>query len=236
MKIILKKKPKNPIIIEAFPGFGLVGTISAEFLIEHLKTELIGTIWFDEMPAITAIHEEKIVQPMGLFYNKKYNLIILHAITNVQGKEWKVSEALIDLAKQLKAKEIISLEGVGGPGLTTTSKTFFYTNDPKKKKELKKLGMNPLKEGIIMGVTSALLLKVDQHPITCFFAETNSNMPDSKAASKVIEMLDAYLGLKIDYKPLLKQAKEFEQKVKGILSKSAEAEKIQDKKKLSYVG
>jgi len=31
MKIILDKKPKNPIIIEGFPGFGLVSTIACEF-------------------------------------------------------------------------------------------------------------------------------------------------------------------------------------------------------------
>ncbi|MBW2989975.1 PAC2 family protein, partial [Candidatus Woesearchaeota archaeon] len=42
MQIKLWKKPKNPIIIEGFPGFGLVGTIASEFLIDHLKTELIG--------------------------------------------------------------------------------------------------------------------------------------------------------------------------------------------------
>lgn len=236
MKIILKKRPKNATIIEAFPGFGLVGTIAAEFLIDHLDTELIGTMWFDKMPAITAIHEEKIVQPMGLFYNKKYNLIILHAITNVQGNEWKISEALIKLAKELKAKEIISLEGVGGAGLSTSTKTFFYTNTENKKKILKKLGMNPLKEGIIMGVTSALLLKVEDYPMTCFFAETTSNLPDSKAAAKIIEILDSYLKLKVDYKPLLKQAKKLEGKLKGILSKSQEAQSISDKKILSYVG
>ena len=47
MKIILKKKPKNPTIIEGFPGFGLVGTIASEFLIDHLNTEMIGKIWIE---------------------------------------------------------------------------------------------------------------------------------------------------------------------------------------------
>ena len=71
MEIKLSKKPKNPIIIEAFPGFGLVGTIAGEFLLEHLEVEQIGKIIFDEMPAMVAIHENKIVEPLGVFYNKK---------------------------------------------------------------------------------------------------------------------------------------------------------------------
>jgi len=39
MNFELSKKPKNPIILEGFPGFGLVGTISTEYLIEHLNAE-----------------------------------------------------------------------------------------------------------------------------------------------------------------------------------------------------
>ena len=42
MEIKLTKKPQNPTLIEGFPGFGLIGTITTEFLIEHLKAEKIG--------------------------------------------------------------------------------------------------------------------------------------------------------------------------------------------------
>lgn len=237
MKITLTKRPKNPIIIEAFPGFGLVGTIAAEFLIDHLKTELIGKIWFEEMPAMTAIHNEKIVQPMGIFYNQKYNIVIIHVITNAQGVEWKVSDALLDLAKQLKAKEIICLEGVGSATGSNESRAFYYSNDEKRKTRLKGTGIDPLKEGIIMGVTSALMVNVDKIvPMSCIFAETHSQLPDSKAAAKVIETLDKYLGLKVDPKPLLKTAEQFEAKLKGILSDSNKMQKEQEKKQLSYVG
>ena len=237
MKIYLSKRPKNPIIIEAFPGFGLVGTIAAEFLIDHLKTEQIGKIWFEEMPAMTAIHNEKVVQPMGIFYNAKYNIVIIHVVTNAQGVEWKVSDALLDLAKQLKAREIISLEGVGSPTGSNESRSFFYANKEKNRAKFKNIGIGPLKEGIIMGVTSALMLKVDSIvPMSCIFAETHSQLPDSKAAAKVIEALDKYLNLKVDTKPLVKTAEKFEAKLKGMLSEAGKMQKEQDKKQLSYVG
>ncbi|MCH8003078.1 MAG: proteasome assembly chaperone family protein [Nanoarchaeota archaeon] len=236
MQIKLTKKPKNCRLIEGFPGFGLVGTIASEFLLEHLKFEQIGKIVFDEMPATVAIHEGKVVEPLGIFYNKKYNLVLLHAITASSGMEWKLSDTVIELSKQLDIKEIICLEGVGSSDETVTSRVFFYSNNDKNKSKFNKIKVDPLKEGIIIGVTGAVLLRAEKIPVSCVFAETHTNLPDSKAAAKVIEVLDKYLGLGVDYKPLLVQAEKFESKLKGLLTESQKAMQLSEKKKLSYVG
>jgi len=235
LEIQLLKKPKNSIIIEGFPGFGLVGTIATEFLIDHLKTEHIGKILLDELPAVVAVHEGKVVEPIGLFYNKKYNIIILHAITLVSGIEWKIADAVIKMAEELSVKEIISLEGVGNPA-ADTSKTYFLSKDKKKGELFKKLGVEPLKDGVITGVTGAIFIKAEKISASAIFAETHTELPDSKAAAKILEVLDKYLGLNIDYKPLMEQAEKFEQKLKDLLLKSKETQEMQDKKKLSYVG
>lgn len=236
MQIKLTKKPKNCRLIEGFPGFGLVGTIANEFLLEHLKFEQIGKIIFDDMPVTVAIHEGKVVEPLGIFYNKKYNLILLHAITASTGMEWKLSDIVMELSKQLGIKEIISLEGVGSSEESTTSRVFFYSNNEKNRSKFRKLKVEPLKEGIIIGVTGAVLLRAEKVPVSCVFAETHSSLPDSKAAAKVIEILDKYLGLKVDYKPLLSQAEKFEGKLKSLLTEGQKAQQISEKKKLSYVG
>ena len=236
MQIKLTKKPKNCTLIEGFPGFGLVGTIASEYLLEHLQTEQIGKIIFDDMPAMIAIHESKVVEPLGIFYNKKYNLVLLHAITASTGLEWKLSQIVLELCKQLNIKEIICMEGVGSSDQTTTSRVFFYSSNEKNKKKFKKIKVDPLKEGIIIGVTGAVLIRAENLPVSCIFAETRTNLPDSKAAAKVIEVLDKYLDLKVDYKPLLHQAEKFEEKLKGLLTESQKAQEISEKKKLSYVG
>ena len=236
MQLKLTKKPKNCKLIEGFPGFGLVGTIASEFLLEHLSFEKIGKIIFEDMPATIAIHEGKIVEPLGIFYNKKYNLVLLHAITASTGIEWKISSMVADIVKQLKIKEIICLEGVGSSEETTTARVFFYTNDEKNRKTFEKIKAEPLKEGIIIGVTGAVLLRAEKIPVSCIFAETHTNLPDSKAAAKVIEVLDKYLGLKVDYKPLLVQAEKFEEKLRGLLMEGHKAQQISEQKRMSYVG
>jgi len=239
MEIILKKQPKNAILIEGFPGFGLIGTIVTEYLIDHLDTEPIGTIVSEEIPPMIAIHKGRVVQPIEIFYNKKYNLIILHVVTNPVGLEWKFSDVVLKLAKMLQVKELISIEGVGrsGQGISAP-RTFYYSNSEQKKKAFEKIRIEELKEGIIMGVTGTILLKAKalKQTMSCVFAETHSSMPDSKAAAAVIKVLDKYLGLKVDTKPLEKEAEKFEEKLKQILQKGQEATEMQKKKQLSYLG
>ena len=214
----------------------MVGTIASEFLIDHLKTEQIGKILFNDLPAVVAIHENKVVEPLGIFYNSKYNIVILHAVTAAMRHEWELAESVGKLASSLSAKEIISLEGVGSGQESEGTRVFYYVSNDKNAKLFQKAGIDALKEGIIIGVTGAILLRVEKIPISCIFAETHSNLPDSKAAAKIIEALDKYLGMDIDYKPLLEQAQKFEEKLKTILQKSQEAQEISDKKKLSYLG
>ena len=236
MKLTLIKKPKNARIIAGFPGFGLVSTIATEFLLEHLKMEKIGTITSDDIPAMIAVHQGKVVDPIGLFYNKKYNILLVHVVSTAMGIEWKLGEVIYDLAKELDAKEILSLEGIGSTKPSEDTRSFYFASEPSNEKKLKDVS-EPLKEGIIMGLTGVLMLKAHNNiPVTCIFAEAHSELPDSKAAAKIITILDSYIGLKLDPKPLLEQAEKFEQKLKQMMSQTKEMSEEQRKKRLSYVG
>ncbi len=234
MKLVLTKKPKNVTIIEGFPGFGLIGTIAIEFLMDHLDTEKIGTIEMDEVPAMIAIHQNKVIEPVSLHYNKAYNMVLVHAINIGKNTGWKLSEMIEQLAEELSAKEVVSLEGVGSPN--PGNKIFYYsTQNGAYTKKLSAIA-SPLSEGIVVGVTGALLAKNLKVPIIAFFAEAQSGLPDSRAAAEIIKALDAYSGLKIDPKPLLQQAKMFEEKLKGIVQKSGKAEELQEEKQDNYFG
>src|SRR3989338_8224435 len=135
MKLILEKKPKNVTIIEGFPGFGLIGTIATEFLMEHLQTEKIGIVHMDEITAMIAIHNNKVIEPISIHYNQKYNLVLIHAINIGKEMGWKVAEVIEQLAKELSAKEIVSLEGVGSPN-PTSGRVFYYSSNKAVSKKL----------------------------------------------------------------------------------------------------
>ncbi len=227
MRIELSKKiPNNPIIIQGFPGFGLIGTIATEFLIQHLKAELVGEFVYDELPPTIAIHEGKIVKPMAVYYSRNHNIVILHTIISPKGFEWVVADEISSFAKKVKAKKIICLEGV----LSSVGEKVYSFGDP----ALEKLGFEKLNESVIMGVTASLLLRYDK--VVCLFAESHSQLPDSKAAARVIEVLDKYLDLKVDPKPLLQQAELFEKKIKGFLQQANKTSIEQERKQMSYLG
>ena len=236
MNLILTKKPKNVTIIEGFPGFGLIGTIATEFLMEHLETEKIGIVEMDEIPAMIAIHQSKVIEPISIHYNKLHNLVLVHAINIGKDLGWKLAEVITNLADDLQAKEIISLEGVGSPNGDEDSRVFYYTTTAGTIAKKLQGVANPLNEGIIVGVTGALLAKQVKTPLVALFAEAKMGLPDSKAAAHIIQALDSYIGLGMDVKPLIKQADLFEKKLRGIVQKGQRAEQIQEEKHLSYVG
>ena len=240
MKVELKKKPQGVRLIEGFPGFGLVGTIAAEYLLDHLDVEQIGRIVTNKLPAFVAVHQGKVIEPLGIFYNKEYNLIIQHAVTNIQGHEWEIADSVLDLVKQVKAREIISLEGIGTlgtVGLAPKGKAFYYTSKSETAKKLESLGLKKLKEGIIIGVTGSLLLRASASDMNmiALFAETRAGIPDSRAAASLIEVLDKYIGLRIPIQPLIKKAEEFEDKLQDLFSKVKEAGKEEEQKRAEYI-
>lgn len=234
MEVILNKKIKNPIIIEAFPGIGLIGSITTEYLVNHLNCEEVGQIILDDIVPIVAIHSEKLIKPVSLYYNQKNNILIIHSISPVKGIEWKISEAVFEIIKKTQPKQIISLDGVGSQK-KDSSEVYFYSNNKKLESKLEKIGMKSLKESIIMGVTATVMSKIKKDFVG-IFAETHLNLPDSRAAASIIEVLDKYLNLKVDYKPLIKKAEMFEDKIKDIMSKSKDLSSLQENKQVNYFG
>lgn len=232
--IELKETPKDPTIIEGFPGFGFVSTIATEFLIKHLDAKRIGKIFTTKLTPLVAIHNSEIIDPLEIYYDKKHNLVILRALANISGAEWEIADIIMELAKRLKAKEIIGLEGVASEKIGKTPKAYYFTN--LKTNKFEKINLENLKNGIVVGVTGVLLLKKQQIPLSCIFVEANPALPDSRAAGEIIKVLDDYLGLKVDYKPLLKTAEKFENKLKELISQSQKASVQKQEKDTSYLG
>lgn len=229
LRIELWENPKDVTILEGFPGFGMVGIIAAEAIKDFTKPRLIGRITSNKLPALIAVHEGKLVEPLGIFYDQKNNVVLLHAVTNIAGFEWDLCDAVLEVAKLLKAKEIISMEGIGtlaktdnikGKDPKEKHKTYAYTNNVPARKKFDALGVKQLGEGIIVGVTGALVLKAgDKLNLSCIFGETHTGFPDSRAAAAVIAIIDKYIGLNVPSEPLLKKAEEFEANLKDLFSK-----------------
>ncbi len=232
MKCVMKKKPKGATVVLGFPGLGLVSTIASKFILDHIQADPIGHISIDEQAPLVAVHDGKLVQPISLYYNKQYNLVIVQSLTEVANLEWQVADVILKMCKDIQAKELIILEST--PTREADINVMCFAN--KKAKPIK--GIEPLKNAILMGLTSAILLRAKTFPVRCLFAEVHSNLPEHEAAAKVVESLDNHLGLKVDFKPLLKQAQEFEANVRQMVDqkREMEAQRTAPSGKQTYIG
>jgi uncharacterized protein len=236
MKIQLVEHPQKPLLIHGFPGVGMIGPIVTEYIIEHLQARYIGQILYEQTQPIIAIHKGKPIQPIGIYYSEQYNIVVVNITTPLAQAEWFIAHALLELAKQLRAWEIISVEGILDPQ-SQEPLIYGYGLTEYSSEKLAKQQIQPLSEGIIFGVCAAMLTLApkDLHA-SFFFCTTHSQVGDSIAAAKVITQLDTYLGLQIDPAPLLERAEVFEEKLKGILDSTQVAIDEKERKNLSYVG
>ncbi|MEM2932708.1 MAG: PAC2 family protein [Candidatus Pacearchaeota archaeon] len=236
-EINLEVMPKpNSVIIEGFPGFGFVSTITCSYLIKHLNAEYIGNIFTKKFMPLATIHEDKLIQPVEIFYDKEHNIVIIQSSIGVEGIEYDIAEIILEFAKRIKASKIITIEGVASIRAVSSEKVYFYTTKKEFEKELLEQGLEKIKEGVIIGVTGALILKAVDFPLVGLFIEIHGDLPDNKASAEIIKVLDSYLKLKVDYKPLLKKAEEIEQKIKSLVEKIIKAKEEKKKLGVPYAG
>ncbi|MEM3370078.1 MAG: PAC2 family protein [Candidatus Woesearchaeota archaeon] len=230
--LVLNKKPKSPLLITAFPGFGLVGTIAVEFLIEHLKTEQIGKIVSRNEIPVVAIHEGNLVEPISIHYSREHNLLLIRSVNKLTKNFSELSADFRELEEAVSPKEVLVLDGVNSP--TGSSEIYYFSRKEKLGEKYKQIGLKKLVEGIVIGAPAMIISQFENS--SCIFAETHSDMPDSRSAAELIKALDRIFNLKVDYTPLYENAKKFEAKLRQLEERSRSFEEEQDRKRMNYVG
>ncbi|MDD2438637.1 MAG: proteasome assembly chaperone family protein [Methanosarcinaceae archaeon] len=211
VKIITKPvKSKNPILIEGFPGIGLVGNIASQHLIEEMDMEYIGSIDSRYFPSIAVLYEGLINMPVRIYESEKHNLIVVISdIPISHSVSYDVSSALVDWAQSINVKEIASIAGIAiieGPhkvfGAATTQEML---DKIKEKVEIFQMGTI---SGISGSVMSECLLR--ELPALSLLGATRTQNPDPRAASAVVEVLNELYGFSVDTERLIKQAERIE--------------------------
>ncbi len=221
--IITKKlKLKTPVLIEGFPGMGLVGTISASYIVEKLKLEPIGYIKSDLFPPMAAVHNHIPMHPARVYGSSKLDMVvILSEFVIPIGLVHDLAEGIFVYAKSIGVKKIISLGGITIKGeqdeVYAIASNIDLVNKVSKYKTVKMI-----KEGATTGVTGVLLARgADEgFDVVSLLAEAQPEYMDPRAASMVIEVLNQMLGLEIETQSLDKEAKIIETKMREVMSKA----------------
>ncbi|MDE1798139.1 MAG: proteasome assembly chaperone family protein, partial [Candidatus Micrarchaeota archaeon] len=218
-------KMKNPVLIEGFPGLGLVGTISASYLIDKLKMDFVGYITSEQFPPLAAIHNHQPMFPARIYASKRHNLIVLISEFIVPlPAVYELSDKIRSFAKENNVRQIVSLGGITLKG--EPNKVYAIASSEKLVGELERHHQVQLiKEGATTGVTGVLLAQgaVENFPVVSFLAQAHEDYMDPRASATVLEVLKSYLSIEFDTSALDKEAATIEAKMKELMAKAKEA-------------
>ncbi|MBI5228530.1 proteasome assembly chaperone family protein [Candidatus Micrarchaeota archaeon] len=219
IKEIEKIKLKDPIIIEGFPGIGMVGTIGASYLSEKLDMKLAGYLASTHFPPIAVIHNYRPVSPARIYVSEKFNLIVLFSEFVIPAEiVFPLSEEIISWAKLKKAKGIYSLAGIASDN--PPDKIFAIASTEKMADSLKKIGVELIREGATQGVSGVLVAEcaAQRFPAANIMVQTNVPL-DPKGSARLLNKLSEIIGVKIDTKALETEGDKIEEKMKEALDK-----------------
>ncbi len=211
---------KNPLIIEGFQGVGLVGTLSAQYLAQKNKFEQIGYVDSEGIPPLALLVNGEIMNPVKIMANKKRDIIIIESELSIPRKIiYELSEEIVRWAKKIKAKKIICVEGIAVPEEERDYEVMGISTEKKLMNELTKNGVRKLENGIVLGMSSALLLKAKEHkvPAICLMVESRARIPDGMAAASILKTMSKIYNFDIDVTELKNQASTFEKKMTKVL-------------------
>ncbi len=220
-----KPKLKNPILIEGLPGIGNVGKVAVDFLIDELKAKKLYEITSYSFPHSVFVNEDNLVElPMIEIFYKKFNgkrndLLLLGG--DVQPTDevssYEFSEKVLDIAQDFKAKEVITLGGIGLAEIPKKPKVYCTGNSKKIIQRYKNGMVNDKLYGVvgpIVGVSGLLVGLAERRNIEAisFLAETYGHPMylGIKGSMEILKVFDKKFKLNISMARLNKEIKEVE--------------------------
>ena len=251
-KINTPPKLKNPVLIEGLPGIGNVGKIAVDFLIDQYEPKLISEIYSTSFPHSVFVTDNNLIEmPTVRIYtvkSKNRDMILLAGDIQPVDEEasYQFRSLIIEEAKKLGCKEIITLGGIGIAEEPKNPKVYGAANSEKIKKEYmnknKKIIFNKTKADAIVGATGLLLGlgKLNDVKGVGLIVETFGHQfhIGLKEAKSLLNILKDVLNLDIDLKELdeeITKKERISEKENKVLTKTVKrmSGKIGD---MSYIG
>jgi uncharacterized protein len=203
---------KAPLLIGGFVGPGLVGTITASYLIETLGLHEIAHVRSAHIPPATVFIAGKLRHPFRIYGDDKGKLCVtICEVTLPIDGLYHLARALLDWAESKHATEVVVLDGVPQPTLPAERPAFCAAEEGRCQ-QLARKGIPTLKSAFIGGMPGSLLNEALTRNIVgvALLTPAIANLPDPGGAAALVSALKQAYGLNVSTEPLLAKAKEIE--------------------------
>ena len=220
---------KNPVILEGFPGIGLVGNIVATQIASELKMKQIGTIESRLFPPITVLYEGIVHAPVRIYEDTQNEFIVvlsdilIHPMT-----AYDIGKAITSWSQSLNARLSIPIAGIA---TMREQRTVFAAATGAEQLNLVKDKTETLVTGSISGIAGSLMNEsyISKLPALCLLGETQGPTPDPRAAARVIDVINDLLKLNISTQKLVEEADQIETELHKLAEQVQGAEQVETK-------
>ncbi len=218
VQVILERKPscKNPLLIEGFPGIGLVGNIASQYIIHELKMKYLGAMTSRYFPPLAVLLGGVVNMPVRIYEREDLDLILLTSDIPIHPlASYDMSREIVRWAASINAREMVCLAGI--TLMTDQKRVFGAVSHAELLDKLK--GITEIFElGTIAGISGSLMneCRLKGIPAICLLGETFSDDPDPRSAAATIEALNKIYGLGVNTAKLLERAAEIEMQMQQL--------------------
>ncbi len=234
-------KLKNPLLIAGFPGPGLVGSISINYIIKKLDMQQIFCFESEFIVPGVIFMDGKLHHPFRIYSNVDGTIcaLVCEAPIMINGMH-SVLDALGKWAEDFGINDVFVIDGMAirpvsntevnsQPTAKTERSPIILSSDESKiihsNSNKKNLNIESLIEGsttFIGGIAGGLLSSSLSHNIRCsvIFIPTYSGIPDPDGAALTIELLQKTIpnnNFKIDTSELRKEGEEMKHKLNNLI-------------------
>lgn len=215
----------DPLVVVGIPTLGVVGTITAQYLVDQLEIPEVGGLYSPRFPPVGRVSEGRSSFPVRLHALETrcgLDLTCSHLVVAVTeflpgpGSLYELAEGLIDWARDADAEMVVLPDGllVGGEEGSTVRGAASHARGLS---TLEKAGVLPLEDGMLAGFSAGVIANGRRRDVTTvsILAESAPDRPDARAAARLVETLDRFIpDIAIETEPLLKQAEQIEEEVR----------------------
>ena len=215
VQVVLEHKPSihNPVLIEGFPGIGLVGNIATQYIVHERNMTYLGAMNSKFFPPLAVLLSGVVNMPVRIYEDPSKDLMVLTADIPIHPlASYDIGKEVVSWAESLNVKEMVCLAGIT---VMSDQHRVFGAVSQKELLEKIKDGTEIFEIGTITGITGSIMneCRIRNLPAICLLGETASAEPDPRAAIATIETLNKIYKLDISTEKLEEQAEQIEQQM-----------------------
>ncbi len=230
------------ILIEGLPGIGHVGKLVAEHMIQEFHAGKVAELYSIHFPPQVIIEPDGVARlARNEVYVSEGEKRIAFLVGDYQSASaeghYLLADAYLDIAERLGVRRIYTLGGYGVGHLVSEPRVLSAVNREELRPDVEAAGAEFNRDeppGGIIGASGLLLgLSLCRGmDAVCLMGETSGYLVDPRAASSLLAVLSALIGVEVDKSQLETRAAEMEQ----VIAKLTESERADDDEALRYIG